>query len=56
MQGSRTSHESEGRDHADQAETMVAVQMGDKHMTQFGESDLAAPQLHLRAFRAIEHK
>ena len=52
----RTSHQSEGGDHAYQSEAVVAVQMGDKDVTQFRESHMTAPELHLRTLRTVEHK
>ena len=56
MQRCRASYESEGRDHPDQSETVVTMQMGDKHMTQLRKTYLTAPQLHLSAFCTVEHE
>ena len=44
-----TAQESEGGYHTDESEAMVAMQMGDKHMTQLGEPHPALAQLHLSA-------
>ena len=56
MQRCRTPHQSEGGDHTDQSETMVPVQMGDKHMTELRKTYLTASQLHLRTLGTIEHE
>ena len=56
MQRGRTSYQTEGGNHANQSETMVTMQMSDKHMTQLRKAYLTAPQLHLRTLRAVEHE
>ena len=55
MERSRTAQKSERRDHADEPEAVVAVQVGDKHMAELGEAGMAATQLHLRALAAVDH-
>src|SRR5574344_84693 len=55
MQRSRTSKHTEGRYHADKAEAMVAVQMGDKHLINLGESEFGTSQLHLCTFATVYH-
>ena len=52
----RTSHQSEGGDHAYQSEAMVTVQMGDKDMSQLREADATSAELHLRPFSTVEHQ
>ena len=56
VERSRSAHQSEGRDHAYQTETMVAVQMGNKDMTQLRETDTASTELHLRTLSTVEHQ
>ena len=56
MQRRRTSYESESGNHPNQPETVVTMQMGNKHMTQFGKAYLTTPQLHLRTLRTVEHE
>ena len=52
----RPSHQSEGGDHANQSEAVVAVQMGDKDMPQLRETDTASAELHLRTLSTVEHQ
>ena len=56
MQTGCTPQQAKGRDHADESETVVAMQMGDKHMTELREAHPAFTQLHLRALGTIEHQ
>ena len=56
VEGGNTSHESEGGDHADESEAMVAMQMGDEDMPQFGKSHPALTKLHLGALSTVEHQ
>ena len=56
MEGGRPPHQTEGGDHANEAEAMVAMQMGDKDMTQFGKPRMTPTQLRLRALCTIEHQ
>ena len=56
MQRRRTPYKSEGGNHPDQPETVITMQMGYKHMTQFRETYLATSQLHLRTFCTVEHE
>jgi hypothetical protein len=56
MQTGRAPQQSEGGDHADESEAVVTMQMGDKHMTEFGESNPAFTQLHLSALSTIQHQ
>jgi hypothetical protein len=56
MKGGRSAYQPEGGDHADEPETMVAMQMGDEDMAQFGKPRMAPPQLCLRTLCAIQHQ
>ena len=56
MQTSRTPQQSKGGDHTDKTKAVIAMQMGDKHMTEFREAHPAFTKLHLRAFRTIKHQ
>jgi hypothetical protein len=56
MQRGSSPQQSERGYHADKSETVVAMQMGYKHVAQLGEPHMTAPQLHLCAFGAVEHK
>ena len=56
MKGGNAPHQSEGGDHADESEAMVAMQVGDEDMSQFGETHPALAQLHLCALGTIEHQ
>jgi hypothetical protein len=55
-QSRRTTQESESTEHPYQPETMVAMQVSDKHGADFGETDMRATQLYLRSFRTINQK
>jgi hypothetical protein len=56
METGRAPQQAKGGDHTDESETVVTMQMGDKHMTEFRETHPAFTQLHLRAFCTIEHQ
>ena len=56
VEGGNTPHKSEGGDHADEPEAMVAMQVGDEYMPQFGETHPALAQLHLRTLGTVEHQ
>ena len=56
MEGSSTSQKAESGDHPYQAETMVAMQMGDEHPTEFGEVQMTFPHLCLCSLRTVEHQ
>ena len=56
MESGCASQKTKGGYHANQSETMVTVQMGDKDMAQFGETHPTATQLHLGAFSTINHQ
>ena len=49
----RTPHQSEGGDHANQSETMDAMQVGDKDMAQLREAHMTSAELHLRSFSTV---
>jgi hypothetical protein len=56
VEGGNAPHKSEGGDHADESEAMVAMQVGDEYMPQFGETHPALAQLHLRTLGTVEHQ
>ena len=56
MQRSRASQHTERRDHTEQPEAMVAMEMGYEHMSQLGESYLRASELQLSTFATVNHK
>ena len=56
MQFSRTSQKPEGRNHPYQSETMVTMQVGNKHMAEFGKAHPALAELHLGTLCTIEHQ
>jgi hypothetical protein len=47
---------SESGDHANEAETVVAMQMGDEDVTELREAHTTAAQLHLSALGTVEHQ
>ena len=56
MKGRNASHESEGGDHTNESEAMVAMKMGDEDMPQFGKAHPAPAKLHLGALSTVEHQ
>ena len=56
MQRGRASQHAERRDHTEQPEAMVAMEMGYEHMSQLGESYPRASQLQLCSFATVDHK
>ena len=55
-QSCRAPQESESAEHPYQSETMVAMQVCDKHGADFGETDVRTSQLHLCSFGTIHQK
>ena len=56
MEGCYAPHQPEGGNHTDESEAMVAMQVGDKDMSQFGKTHPALAQLHLGALGTVEHQ
>ena len=50
------SEESEGGEHADEPEGMVAMQMSEENGLEMGEGDVGTAQCHLCAFSAVKHE
>ena len=55
MERRRTAEQSECGNHANETEAVIAMQMGDKHMAELGETGMTATQLHLRPLAAVNH-
>ena len=47
---------SEGREHADEPEGVVAVEVGEENGLEMGEADVGTTQRHLCTFCAVEHE
>lgn len=50
------SEESEGGEHTDESEGVVAMQMGEEDGLEMGEADVGTAQCHLCAFSTVEHE
>ena len=51
-----TPEKSEGGEHADEPEGVVAVEVGEENGLEMGEADVGTTQRHLCTFSAVEHK
>ena len=56
MQLSRTSQQTKSRNHANQAKAVIAMQVGNKHMTELIKTHPALSQLHLGTLGTIKHQ
>ena len=50
------SEESEGGEHTDEPEGVVAMQMGEEDGLEMGEADVGTAQCHLCTFSTVEHE
>lgn len=56
MQRSRTPQHAESGNHTDKSQTMIAMQVTDKHRLNTGETHPGTAQLHLRTFATVDHE
>ena len=56
MEGGSASEQAESTDETDETEAMVAMEMGDKDGTEFGETYFRAAKLNMRTLAAVYHE
>ena len=56
MKTSRATQKSKGRNHTDEAETMVTMKVSDKDVTEFRKTHTTLSQLHLGSLSTVKHQ